>query len=336
MSALQPVAAQPSTAAPQVKPAPQLVQTNPIFQTLKDSVHFIWRWTTTIVRTVGDKISFVFFGVIECLFPSLGPKIHNLFLYARLSVQAIWNARTIEALRAENELLRGKAKSFTTTRDENERLALEVAQARTDSKLIKQVNQQLTEENQTDKQRLQGLQALQPNILSRENAVVTDRDILLQKNAQLQKQNAALIAERDAALKDLRALQIEHPKLLQELKKVQQEVLDLQLQISQREKMAQIFDRVDRVADQVQDIGEKTEIDDDLEKLLPLLLQQIEELRTRLQEQEPNLPPFTLHSSGRILNELVDYLNRIPKAFKRHGHWSDPVNQLANLQLMEV
>jgi hypothetical protein len=332
MSAIRPLPLQPHHAAVDVKPASQLTPTTkPIFQTLKDSIHSVWRWTTTIVRTVGDKISFVFFGVIECVFPSLGPKIHNLFLYARLSVQAIWNARTIETLRAENELLRGKAQFFTTTRDENERLALEIGQVRTESKLIKQVNQQLTDENQTAKQRLQGLEVLQPNILSRENAVVQDRDIMVQKNAQLQKQNVVLAAERDALLQNLRALQIENPKLMQELKRVQQEVLDLQFQMQQNAEIGPILERVEQPEDQLSP-AEKTGIDDDREKLLPLLLRQIEGLRTRLQAEGPNLPPHTLLSSGRILDELVALISRITEALYRHSNWNNKVNQVANLQ----
>ena len=313
----------------------------PIFERAQESIVYTWKAAVAFLNVAGDKISFVFFGVIECVYPFLGPKIHNVFLYARLSVQAFWNARTIEEMRTEIKDLEGRVYLLGELREQNERLSLEIQQIKAENRRFSETNQQLMETNEATARRVQSILDQQPNILEREEAVVKERDLVVLKNSQLQKENEDLAVQRNAAGQAMFLALHENQKMQLQLKQMQKEVADLRAQLERKGDFSEIFERIGKKADQIRHIGENSELDADLETILPLLLKQMETARTRLQAAKQDLPPqstveVALQSFERIFNEIAKVLERVPKTLKLHGNAQDPINHLLYPQQVEA
>lgn len=341
--------------APQVQSNPQDLRvtqvSKPIFQRVKETLSSAWSATVIGVKAAGDKISFVFFRVLEWIHPSLGPKVENVFLRIGnvfRSIKGAWRQEEIrkemEHLRVENHDFRAQVQRLSGTAEQNERLKLDLSQLQGENGLIRQTYSFLEQEKAGQDQRYQAILRQQDHIRDRESAVVRQRDMIVGQNAQLQKEKEELTVQRTKAVQALTLALAMSGSTWQQLDAAQQEVADLRRQMESNRAMTELLDPIVRACDQVRQVGQKTEIDDNLEKLIPFLLQQIRDTRTRLSTAKETLLLAHPHSSAqvplqsleRILAAVVESLEKIPQALKLHAHWQESVGQLLGTQQGQV
>ena len=336
--ALQKIHLPPQAVAIDIQPNPQdqrvVEASKGIFETVKATSVRIWEATVIGISAAGDKISFVFFRVLEWIHPSLGPKIEVVFLRITNIWQAIkdaWKAeeirRQIEDLSVQNLELRQRTRDYDQVLLERNK--------------FQQGNHALLAAKNFAEEALRLAQQQEANIVGRERAVVEYRDIVVLKNQRLEEENLDLIRQRDEARQELLPFLAGNQQLRDELEAAQQQVLDLQQQLPAHQQMQEQFAIVAQAIGKVQRFG-RTEIDDGLETLLPLLSGQILQAKEKLNQVRatvaPNSPTaIALQSFERIMGTVETYLGQVTEAMQLHGNYQQPVNRLLyNLQPVAV
>lgn len=333
---------------PSVQESRVTVVTKPIFQRMKETISSIWTATVIGVRASLDKVSFIFFRALEWIHPSLGPKIENVYLRLGNIFQAVRDAwkeeetrKKFDELRTENRDLRVKVQLLSGMSEQNEHLKLDINHLRGENERLTQANRLLEQAKVIFEQRAQGLVQQQANIIEQEQAVAQHRDIAVAQNAKLEQEKQELINQRNTAAQALILAMATNKETQNQLSQLRQESTDLRSQLQNNQALGENIQRIAQACDKVRRIGEKTELDDDLENLIPLLLDQIEAARSKLQIAKQNLPAHSsaeiaFKSFERILSEVVKSLQRVPQALKLHAHWQQPVNQILHPQIVEV
>lgn len=327
--ALQQIHLPPPAVAIDIQPNPQdqrvVEASKGIFETVKATSVRVWEATVIGISAAGDKISFVFFRVLEWIHPSLGPKIEVVFLRITNIWQAIkdaWKAeetrKQIEDLSVDNLELRQRTRDY-------DQILLERNQ-------FQQSNHALLAAKNFAEEALRLAQQQEQNIVGREQAVIEYRDIVVLKNQRLEQENLELTRQRDEARQALTPFLEGNQQLRDELAAVQQQVLDLQQQIPAHQEMQQQFAIVAQAIGKVQRIG-RTEIDDGLDALLPLLSAQILQAKDKLNQVRATVVPYSptaiaLQSFERIMGTVETYLGQVTAAMQLHGNYHQPVNRL--------
>lgn len=326
-----------------------------IFARAKETAVRIWQATIIGFQVAGDKISFVFFRVLEWIHPSLGPKIENVFLRVTNIWQAIKDAWRQEEVRKQIADLQVQNHELQVRTRDYEQIVFQKGQLTEERDRFQQENQALLHAKNFAEDALRIARQQEQNIIGREQAVVQYRDVVVLKNQQLDQANQQLIRERDEAKQALAVFLAGNQNLLQQLAAAKQQILDLQQLIPDQREMGQQFAVVANALGKVQRYG-KTELDDGLEGLLPLLRAQIALAYAKLDEltkHRPNplkpqemLPPLVeplsptgiaLGSFRRIMGMVEGYITQVTTVMQLHGNFQQPVNRLLlNLQPIAV
>lgn len=343
VGALQNVPLQPVAIEVQPNPQDQRVEeaTRSIFDRAKETVSRAWSATVIGFHTAFDKVSFVFFRVLEWVHPSLGPKIENVFLRVGNIWQSIKEAWRQEEIRKEMDHLKVQNHELQVKTRDYDRFVEQNGQLTVERDKLARENRELLQAKSFAEEFIRGAAQQEQNLLRREGVVVQYRDVVVLKNQQLQQENAQLIQERDQARQAMALHQAANQDLQARLLQAQQQAADLQLQMPNYQALRDQLELIGKAAQQVHRFGQKNELDDGIEGLLPLMRQQIELAKEKLTQAKQGIPAHSpaaiaLQSFERIMNEVVGYLDRVPQALQLHANWQQPVDRLFLLQQQEV
>lgn len=276
--------------------------TQSIFQEAKGTVVRAWNATVIGIQVAGDKISIIFFAVLQLVVPTVLAQRAEI-IYVRICCiwQAIKEAWKDEKVRKELDGLRNEVQVLTGVRQQNE---------------------QLTQRNQFQEQRIQGLEQLiqtlrqeQPAILSQTQAATSARAILDQRNRDLEQQKDLANQQRDAATLLLARSTEANLALDKQLQQIQQELaFRNQFEPDMKESIAEVLGAIA----QLRTHGEPSEFDQKLENCVRQLLRQIETDRENLIKAREYLPancsakiPLT-NVIDRVLPKLTGQLELVP------------------------
>jgi hypothetical protein len=353
VGALQHTQLPPQAVAIDVQPNPQdqrVVEaaSHGFFAGAKETLSRVWSATVIGFQVAGDKISFVFFRILEWIHPSLGPRVEVAFLRITNIWQAIKDAWKAEETRKQMEDLSVQNLELTNRVRDYEQIVIQNGQLTDDRNRLQQDNLNLLQAKNFAEEALRQARQQEQNILGREEAVVQYRDIVVLKNQRLEEEKAQLIRERDEAQQALAPFLAGNQQLREQLAEAQQQIADLQLQIPQQREMQQQFAVVADAIGKVQRIGPGA-VDHALDGLLSLLNEHLPKAHEKLDyvllprrnaDNEIIGPPLVeptstagiaLQSFRRIVTSLQDYTGQVALAMQVHGNYQAPVNRLLNL-----
>ncbi len=211
-------------------------------------------------------------------------------------------------------------------RDENRLLSLENAQLKATFSSSEGMRQESLEQSAFARNLLQNAENQMQSGSEREQAVLAFRKIEMEKNQQLEKKNATLVQELEGMRKELEYSKGSFLSLQNQLVKAQQEIKDLNLQIPGQQEINVHLATLAKASQKIHRYGEHTELDDGLNRLLPLMRSQIEQAQTMLARVKKNVnessaASIALQSFERIMNQVTDYLDQIPQVFQMHSQW---------------
>jgi hypothetical protein len=176
-------------------------------------------------------------------------------------------------------------------------------------------NQHLAQSNHMLQETDQVAQQLVASTTARAEAVVAIREALQEQNLVLKQENGILIAQ----------LSVLKPLLAQN-DTLQTRVLQLEGQLRappKNSKLQTTLDKVVELANEEPRIGQKTELDDNLEQVLPALLESLKGARTDLSRLPlTGVAKRAALSADETLAQIALLLGKIPKALRLHAHWS--------------
>ncbi len=324
---------QPSQTQNLVQPQSSVTQAaRRIFQRAKETAAYVWHVSLVTVKLAGGKVCFVAYQALEWLRPGWG--IRTVALFGTLA-----NIRQEVAFALREEGYRAQIDNLTRQNNALGADARFAAQARNE-------NQRLTNENRQLVERNQFLGQMQEQLNLRETAVVRDRDALIQqrdlhaqRNEQLMQENRALALQRDQAQAAAAAATTAKNQLQAHLEQLQAQVplLQQQLALLQNHKpLEEGFQKIILAFNQMQrrPNEHKTQLDDQLERILPQLLQHIESTQQMLttakqvQNVKGTAAETAIDSAAWLLKQVVEDLQRIPPALVQHRHWNNLVTFL--------
>ncbi len=297
----------------------------PLFQRVKELILRIWAAVLMGIEAIGGKAGFAFFRFLEWVNPTWGPRLES----AALRLQNVWQAtkaawkqeethRAIERIVGENRDLRYEIENLAQVAQQCEEQREKADRLQREKGLLEQ--------------RLDAQAAQQHNIIGREQAVVQDRDVLVARCEELEAQKADLQIQLKEKSELYEALVKLHANLSGELQNAAQTIRDLQQQKELSEQMKQNIAQVGAALAKIEP-GAGSQLDLELNQLLPLLLQQITTAQEKLalakeNIQEHSSADIALCSLERILKELKASLEGIPQMFQMHSGWQNPLRAL--------
>lgn len=317
MSAIGASGASPQPVAINVRSVPQ-EESKGAWETTKEVVGRAWNAFLIGLQAGWDKLTFIFFRVLEWIHPSLGPRFENIFLRISnvwQSIKEAWRSeearRELDQLRIQNQQMQERAANYDRIFDEHAQLS--------------EQNQRLIHDNQwmTEQAR---------NLLEREQAGVDSRNILFAQNRQMEGERETLIRQRNEAVSERDRFFANIGQLNHQLAAAQQQVRDLESQTENRQELDANLAHIAQACDQIHSFGSQTALSNGLNELLPLLLDQLQQAQTRIAESKDVLrgtsAEIAVQSVERILNEMRSYFTRVPEALRLHENWNHHIGQL--------
>lgn len=351
MAAISAVQVAPRNVAIRVASDPQInpgvtEATKSVFQQVKQKAIWVWKITVLTFEVGGTKVAFVFFRVIGIVSPNFALRLENGYLYVCDLIQSVKNARREREIREEIDLLRVQNRDLTANLQALRLVGAENAQMVREREHLRRENQFLTERQRVVEgvkdvleERVQALEQQQRQIVDREAVIVRDRgalveerNLLVQRNEALLQENGLLQGARNRAQEELHRVQQENETLRGQ---VEGELPVLRSELvgaKQRAQLTQQLVLIEQAAQQMQTRSDwqKTQLDDGLERILPLLVQQVKDARQSLQIIQPQVKMSTALQEGLrgvdgALDEISQLLEQVPKVLSLHSLWQNPL-----------
>lgn len=348
MAAISAIQAAPQSVAIPVASGPQINRvtegTKSVFQQVKQKAIWVWKIAVLTFEVGGTKVAFVFFRVIGIVSPNFALRLENGYLYVCDLVQSVKSARRereileeIDLLRTQNLALSANLQALRHLEAENEQVLREKGDLQRERDFLVEKKQVIEGAKAVLEQRVLALELQQRHIADREAAAVRDRNAIAEEKNLLVLRNEALLQENDL-------LQGARNQAQEELCRVQQENESLRGQVEgelpvlrsellaakQQAQLKQQLLVIEQAAQQMQTRPDsrKTQLDDDLDRLLPLLLRQLEDARQNLQDMQPQVQTSLALQEGlrgvdETLGEIRQLLNRVPQALHLHANWQN-------------
>lgn len=291
------------------------VTQNPLLERLKDAVLKVWRYLQIAFLSVKTQMVLFFsFRALEKYVP-FSAQVENIYLWSL----NLWS-RANEACAADEA-----QRKFEALEVENRSLRNQISHLETQKSHFVAANQSLSRTSDALRFQVHNLATQQSNIANREAAVAQHRDILDAQLAQHKEQSQALQEQLTTARQALALLLLFQSQLSRHLTEAQQEVADLQILLKQKGEYRQILERIASHCDLRRPPSQPTEIDHDLDQLLPLLVQHLSQTHDALTRAKKFIPrdgsaAIALSSLDRHLTSLREMFGqRIPDLIKFHS-----------------
>lgn len=303
-----------------------------------------WGFVTIGFNAAFDKVTFLFFRVFNFIFPSLGPTVENAFLRVCNIWQSIKDAWHQEEIRKEMDQLRIQNHEMQVKTRDYDYLVEKNGQLTEERNRLEMNHRELVHAKDLAEKLIRIAVEQEANLVGREQHADRYRNIVVLKNQELEQTVVRIKQERDLAQRNYSQTLRNNQDLQLKLAQAQQAVHDLQVQMPNHQALLNRLDQLAKSAQSIPQTGRRTELDDGLANLLPLLLEQIDEAQNHLDQAKDALPQgsnaakVALQSFERILGEIKDYLERIPQTLKLHANWNQSVHNLMFLtqQAQEV
>ncbi len=168
----------------------------PILQQAQEFIARVWRAIVIGFDEAFGKIELIFFSALHYLYPALGNPIHIGFLRIKHMVVAIQNAWALESNRAEIKELRLRNSALS---EQNAHLHLNLTTLQEQLSRQQDSSQALNTTKTALEQQIPLLLSLLESAKASEAAVVIDRDILAQQQANSQQEKQALTQQLQTA-----------------------------------------------------------------------------------------------------------------------------------------
>ena len=327
MQVLQPQAVFTVHQIPQKEQSEVVVNTTGIFSRVKESLIYWWDTFLCGARLAFANTGFLFFRALEFISPNLALRAEGIVLRISNAWQGMQHNRAIGNLLEEHAELAWQVRDLSRRSEDREALANQCRDLRDQNRYLQGLQQGSQGINQQQAGQLQAA-VEQRNLLFNQKETLEVQVEALQRELQQSKDqldplnNLVLQLREKVAVAE--SLEDDFNKRFQQ---TQQALLEKVREIAGTCKPAQIF--------------QQTELDDNLESLLPLHLNQIDQAIGLLDQVKQDLPRdgsamIAIGSFERILGQLHSNLSNIPIVFRRHSAWQTHFNEIIRHLPMEV
>lgn len=310
-----------------VEPQPEIIATTSgIFENIKPSLLYWWNLCLSGTKLAFANTGFFFFRALEFISPTLALRAEGIVLRISNAWQGMQHDRAVDGLLQENAELQWHVRDLTQKSQDRDQLAVECGDLR--------------EQNQFLQGQQQGAQGVNQEQAQQVQAVGAQRDLVFQDNARL-------TLEVQRYEQQLQALRAQVQPLTQRAQQLELELRDTtraaQDYVQQIEPTQALYGQIQQIAESCAQVlvSEPTQLDDQLERLLPLLLNQIGQAQQLLAEAKEDLDPqgsaiIAVGSFERIIPQIQQVLANIPVAFRRHSAWQSNIHQLTRAKGQEA
>lgn len=305
--------------------------TKGIFARTKETIVRYWNAFVSGFYATSSTIAIVCFNTINFFSPTLGHYVETTALRLQNIWQSMQEAWRREEVEQEMDQLRfDKANLLTQVRDlrhharDNQRLTARCTQLEGEKEhLLNQV---------------QGAEERHQLMGEREQAAVRYSHLLEGQNQALTEENEQLKESLEEVEQSVQPLRDENESLKDRLEQALREVADMRVQMQPIQDLySQISGVVEQCKTQVR-VGHRTQLDGELDGIVPLLLTQIDQAKEMLTNSMTHMPESgkrATQSAIRILDEIHRSMTNIPQIFRVHTACRDEVGRLLEVPLQQ-
>lgn len=316
--AIQPLQPQTVQLCPEPEQSETVEATSGIFDNVKESLIYWWSLFMGAAHLALANTGFFLFRALEFISPTWALRAEGIVLRISNAWQAMQQERAIGNLLEKNAELEWQKQRLERKSEDRDQLAVECTALREQNRYLHGLQQGAEGVNQHQAQQVQ--------------ATGQQRDLLYDENARLRLQVEQLgrqLQESKDQVDPLNTLVLQLRAQLQDARRTAQ---DYELQAQPRQAFYQQVEQIAHNCRQVH-VRQPTELDRNLEELLPLLLGQLGQAQQLLGDVKEDLPEdgsamIAVRSFERILGQMHQSLSNIPVAFKRHTAWQTHIHQI--------
>ena len=317
---VQPLGPQTVDQIPEKQHLSEVVATvNAIFETVKEPLIYWWDIFMSGAKLAFANTGFFFFRALEFIFPALALRTEGIVLRISNAWQAMRQNRAVGNLLEKIAELELQVQRFSRRSEDRDHLAAECAALREKNLYLQNLQQEAEGVNKYQAEEVQ--------------ATEKQRDLLFDENTRLKLQIEQLKGQSQEAKDRVDSFNALVQQLQLELQDVKRTDQDYEQEAQLRQTLFCQVQKIVQTCGQG-DVHQPTELDHNLNRLLPFLLNQLEQAQNLLPKVKEDLhnesAKIVVRSFERILKQIHLSFSNIPVAFKRHTAWNANIYQLVN------